>query len=56
MAAQAARQERELDEAYDGLQVDLRKVPCKNWHKVGPEPSEYMLYARVALHAYAGMH
>lgn len=34
-AAQVAEQEQELDEAYDALQVDLRRVPCKNWHKVG---------------------
>ena len=36
-AVQVAEQERELDDAYDALQVDLRKVPCKNWHKVRPQ-------------------
>lgn len=33
-----AKQEQELDEAFDALQVDLRKVPCKDWHKVEPQP------------------
>ena len=33
---QVAEQEKELDAAYDSLEAELRKVPCKNWHKVGP--------------------
>ncbi|CAK0783213.1 hypothetical protein CVIRNUC_006412 [Coccomyxa viridis] len=28
-----AEQEKQLDAAYDGLEGELRKVPCKNWHK-----------------------
>ena len=33
---QVAEQEKELDAAYDSMEAELRKVPCKNWHKVGP--------------------
>lgn len=37
-AVQVAKQEQELDEAYDALEKELRKIPCKNWHKVLPGP------------------
>ncbi len=35
-ALQVDKQEQELDDAYDALEKELRRVPCKNWHKVLP--------------------
>ena len=46
---QVAEQEKELDAAYDGLEGELRKVPCKNWHKVRHLMTQYHLCLHLCL-------